>query len=85
MMEQAADDERGWRAMECGGGGIGDGSDDKGRDSGGKVEDGGDGCSKCDGNGSGDGNGHGVLFSWVTPSVSLTYHTLYHTHNLQHT
>jgi hypothetical protein len=58
MMEQVADNKRGWRAMECSCGGIGDGSNDKGGDSGGKGKDSSDGCSKCNGNGSGDGDGH---------------------------
>jgi hypothetical protein len=59
MMEQAVDDKRGWRAMECGGGGVGDGGNDKGGDCGSMGKDGGNGCSKCNGNGSGDSYGRG--------------------------
>ncbi len=59
MMEQVAENERGRRAMECFGGGIGDGGNNKDKDSGGECKDGGDGCSECDGDGSGDGDGHG--------------------------
>jgi hypothetical protein len=59
MMEQAADNKRGRRAIECSGSGVGDGGDDKGRDSRGKGEVGIDGCSKCNGNSSGDGDGRG--------------------------
>ncbi len=51
------EDKRGWRAMECGGGGVSVSSDDKGRDNGGKVKEGGEGCSKCNGDSSGDGDG----------------------------
>jgi hypothetical protein len=59
MMEQAVENERGQRAMECGGGGISDGGSDKGGDSRSKSKDGGQGSSKCDGSGYGEGNGHG--------------------------
>jgi hypothetical protein len=45
--------------MECGGGGVGDGGNEEGRDSGGKGKDGGKGCSECDGNGSVDSDGRG--------------------------
>jgi hypothetical protein len=46
MMDQAADAERGWRAMECGSSGVDDGGNDEGGDSGSKGKDVGDGCSK---------------------------------------
>jgi hypothetical protein len=63
MMEQAAEDQRGQRAMECGGSGVGDGGNDKGGDSSsnesgaGGHKDGGKGCSKCNGNSRGDRDG----------------------------
>ncbi len=59
MMEQAADDKIGQRAMEYGSSGVDDGSNEEGRDSSSKGEEGGDGCSECNGNGSGDGDGGG--------------------------